>query len=818
MTENEPTGQPAEPMATDSGMSPDVKRQQAADVRKWLARVQESRKYDEPAREQYARDRRYARGDSGFEVDANVVGTNIDILESFLYARDPDIDVRPAPCAEPPTLEDMRDTAEDYVSQQPDVGMAQQQAMQAVLQDTGDQAKAMQAGKMAADGLKAKMVQEQFVELRKRYRRRTREIKAFADTLEIVISHLWKAGRLKSRGIRWVRSSLTIGVGVLKVSWQERTAPSPESIAAINDLQASIQRAAMLRHQLDDAHGEDLDVKIAEYQRQLVAIKSNCMQVVSRGLVIDVVPSEDFQIPAGYCLSDHLDAPWNSHRIPMRVCDAQSEFELTDEQIRKATRYKAKRPVMIERESAMVTERIAAVDADAYEHLHDASEFNPDESGGFVMVEEIWDRDSGSVMTAIHGLEFWVKDAWQPDATTRFYPFFLLCTSEVDGQRHPQSLVSRSAKLIDEYNRIGSAEAEHRRRVRPKTGFNAGLMSQEDADKLARAGTQEMVPINPTRPDTPIGNILQPITYAQIDVALYDRTRIIQELERIWGIQEALSGSINVGKTATEASIQQSGFNARTSGRRDMMETVLGDMAQYTAELARAHVTIEDAQAIAGPDAFWPDYAGPEELATMVVVDIAAGSSGKPDNVAERQAWSTMLPLLQNGIVQIGQLRQASPQDVADSLEMLMKITAKRAGDDIDMDRLLPQSDDSEQPIGGAPAPNQPPAPPPEPMMTGPQITAVVQVLDQIKTGVISAESGSALLQAAFPAIPPEQVQAMVQGVPSIGLPTAPPSGAIARMPLGASEPTPNQPAPSVPMVPVPGAQPAPAPATPALN
>jgi hypothetical protein len=684
--------------------------QEAADVKKWFDRVRDARKFDEPAREQYAKDRRYARGDSGFEVDANLIGTYIDILESFLYARDPDVDVRPSPSSEPPTLEAMRDAAEDYVDEMPDLNQAFQQAYQAVFADTGgDHLTALKAGNETADGLKNYLVERKFGEVRKRYRRRQRDTKAFAETLEIIVSRLWKDARLKSRGIRWVRSALTIGLGVLKVSWQERTAPSPETVTAINDLQANIQRAASMRQDLDEAQGAEGDAKRAEYERQLATLRDQAEVVVARGLAIDLVPAEDFQVAPGYTIADHVDAPWNSHRIPKRYCDAQAEFELPEAVMKQATRFSARKPVMVQRESAMV-DGTKAADADAYEDTNTSMEYSSNTAGDFVMVEEIWDRDTNSVLTGIHGIKKWVKPSWNPTATTRFFPFFVLCTSEVDGQRHPQSLVSRSAKLIDEYNRIGTAEAEHRRRSLPGILFHEGQVGQAVMTKIVKAATGEWTGVQTTMPNVDMRKVFFQKPYAPVDPGLYDRTRIKQELEPIWGVQEALTGSINTSKTATEADIAQSGFKARTSGRRDGMESVLVEAAQYTAELARAHVTAKDAQAIAGPDAMWPDYTGPDDLRSLVTVDIRAGSSGKPDTMAERQAWANQLPLLQNGILQIGQLRGSNPGDIADALERLLKITAERSGDRIDIDSLIPQSGNAPPPgmPGSMPPPGQP--------------------------------------------------------------------------------------------------------------
>jgi len=62
----------------ESAQTPSANREKS-DVKAWFERLEAARKFDEPAREQYAKDRKYARGDSGFEVDANLVGTNIDI-------------------------------------------------------------------------------------------------------------------------------------------------------------------------------------------------------------------------------------------------------------------------------------------------------------------------------------------------------------------------------------------------------------------------------------------------------------------------------------------------------------------------------------------------------------------------------------------------------------------------------------------------------------------------------------------------------------------------------------------------------------------
>lgn len=702
--------------------------QEKADVARWLKRITRTRKFDEEARKQYAIDRRYARGDSGFEVDANLIGTFIDILTAFLYAKNPDVDIRPARCMEPPSIEALRDTAEAMVQGNPQLQAqlaVRLQAMQA--QYAEESAAALLTGMAPAappsmeTALDA-MVAEQAEVLRKRYAQRQRDAKAFAETLELVVARLWQDGKLKGRALSLVRSALTIAPGWLKASWQERTAQDPAVLHQVNDLKDNIAKVVAQRQAMEDASGTHLDEMKADYERQLQALEGKVERVVARGFAIDFVPAEDITVAEGVPLVDYLDAPWISHRVPMLADDAIAEYRLTDEQAKKLTRYAPRKPCGQAKDSpTMVGTDVDAREADAFV-VGNGSEGG---EGEYVMVHEVWDRSSNSIITMIEGLECYAKPCFQPSATTRWYGFFLLAIGSIDGQRHPQSLVTRSAKLVDEYNRIGSAEAEHRRRVLPKTLFNEGVVGSDAVTKVVTSKVGEFVGVMTMNPNANVADIFQPLQYPQIDPGLYDRSRIVGELERIWGVQEALQGSISTEKTATEAEIQQTGFQARSGSRRDALEDVLTDLAQYTAEVAWQHMSADDARAMAGPDAMWPQWNGAESLATLVSVDIRAGSSGKPNTSAERQAWATLLPLLQGSIGQIAQLRGSDPAAVADSLEELLRLTVERSGDRLDIDQLVPPAGTAQPMAGmaGAPVPGGAPnaaAAPPLPGETDP--------------------------------------------------------------------------------------------------
>lgn len=702
---------------------------EAADVDCWHRRIKSARKFDEAARKQYALDRRYARGDSGFEVDVNLVGTFVDILTAFLAARSPDVDVMPAKSAQPPSLDSLRDAAEEASKNDPAVAQTKQAAMMLAMQQGADPMAAQQAAEAAERQHVDQLAQQQFDALRDRYEQRQRDNKQFAETLELVITQLWRDGRLKFRARAAVRSALTVAVGWLKSTWQERKGEDPVTRQQINDLQDNLNRVVLLRQQIDEAQWAELDAKKAEYQRQLDALSAKVERVIARGYAIDFVQAEDIQVAPGVEIARYLDAPWIAHRIPMRIEDIGVEFKLDPEKLNTAKRYYQRKPIMSKDVSPNFDkDSITAKDADGYlasetgqgDNMIDSRD--PDDAYG--MVWEIWDRDADCILTFVEGIKCWVRPPMRPKPTSRFYAFFGIFFGEVDGQRHPQSMTTRSSKLVDEYNRITTAERDHRSRIRPKTAFNKGAMSPEDVAKIEGATTQEMVGIQPTDPNMPMDQLLFPIVYAGLDPALYDRSRIMSELERIWGVQEALSQSIQTDKTATEAQIQQTGFQARTGAMREIIEDMLTDLAQYTGEVAMAYLSPDDVRAMVGPDALWPEETGPEDLTRMVNVEIRAGSSGKPNTTAERQAWATLLPLLQSGIVQIGQLRNSAPADVADALETLLQITGERSGERLDMDQLIPEA--GPPPMLPAGMPGVPPGPAPNGATSGPPVAPAI--------------------------------------------------------------------------------------------
>ena len=93
----------------------DAEARARKDVQDWQKRVDHGRKHMQKDRERWARDRKLAAGDpegKEWEVDANLIGAYLEILLSFLYARDPDIVARVADSAGRANIPKYRQVAE----------------------------------------------------------------------------------------------------------------------------------------------------------------------------------------------------------------------------------------------------------------------------------------------------------------------------------------------------------------------------------------------------------------------------------------------------------------------------------------------------------------------------------------------------------------------------------------------------------------------------------------------------------------------------------------------------------------------------------
>jgi len=620
-------------------------------VKKWMDQYKAARAFDLAARVQYAKDRKYAAGlaDTAWASDANLIGAFIDILVSFLFAQNPDVSVRPA----------------EKVDETPDDTMTK-----------------------------------------------------FAQTLELVVSRLWKDGKLKQTGKKWVRAALSVGMGWLKGTFLTQQRPAPQLDQELSTYTDQLERIQAEQKALtEDQNGNDLEARKLAIQEAIVGLNARKQKQTRYGLMCDFVRSEDVQVSLDVSdITEYTEAEWVSVDLYVMTNSLKSRFpRLTEDDIKAAAKYYQRNvPLKGDGEEQVLGD--SSTDPGQYSTTApDGQGVGPSGSSkaqSFAKVIEIWDRKNQLVRTVVDGVKKWAVEPYPPpQATERFYPLFGLWFYPVDGQRHPQSLSWRLRKLQDEYSSTRSAQTLTRKRSIPGIIVNAGGLDPDEMKKLTEGVHGEFIALQGTA-GAPVANLFAQKPQPTYNPQLYDTEPTLSDMERISGVQEALSQSAGAGsnepKTATEAQIQQQGFQSRTGNDRDQLESGLDELALYTAECSVQECPLSWVQRVAGQNAFWlgpndapepdpltgqPGEPKPgmdvEDLLTMVEVEIDAGTTGKPNTAADKANWATILPLLENSLLQIRQFQVSDP-DMAQVLIRVLGETLKRMDDRLDLAAFIP--------------------------------------------------------------------------------------------------------------------------------
>jgi hypothetical protein len=499
---------------------------------------------------------------------------------------------------------------------------------------------------------------------------------AFAEACEILLTEkLVRGCRLKQRAKRQLTSAYSTCVGWLKLSWQEDNEQDVLQQNELKSLQDNLVQLEEQRKTLDDPQAcKDQDLQMARIRETIAGMegKTQAEAVISRGLVLDFVLSEDLLVidPSVLELGDYQRSEALGHRV-----------YLTREQYKARFGYEcAKGKGYTERAGQRVQQ-----DAQA------------DKKTELLCVWEVWDQSSNRVLWVCEGEEGFCMPSITPDWTgRRWYPFFALSFNEIDGTFYPQSDVELSEQLVREYNEARDDLVKDRRDARPFTVVRGGG-SLTDADiKAIRNREGNDVIVVKGVGNTPLSADMQAVTLGQINPALYDTAPARQDLEQLLGGGDASRGSVLKAKTATEAEILSQGLRSRSAERQDTMEDVLSDMGEYALQAMMRKMTPEEVQAIAGPDAPWPQLSA-EEVFSQLMVRVRGGSTGKPDRLQEQDRWTQLMPVIKETMQQVAELRTQGQEPLAQALIALLRETLRRFDERLDLDQFLPPPEEGEE-------------------------------------------------------------------------------------------------------------------------
>lgn len=495
-------------------------------------------------------------------------------------------------------------------------------------------------------------------------------IRGFCSTAEAVLGQvLVKDARLKKRAKRLLTSAYATAVGWWKLVWTEDRRTDPLVQNQLKDTQDNLMRLQLQREALDDPQARtDMDLRVAELHQTLAGLQSQAEVVVSRGLALDFVLSEDILVldESVRELTDYERSSAMAHRVWMTRAQYKARFGY---ECAKGKGY---------------TEQAGGMQAQ--------QGGQGDRSSELLCVWEVWDQDSNRVFHVCDGEEGFCCAPSSPDWTgRRWYPFFLLAFNEVDGSLYPISDVELTEPLVREYNEARDDFVHDRRECLPlNIARKGGSLTPDDLERIKNRCGGDLILVEGVS-GQPISNDIWSGQLGQIRPENYDTSAARADMEMLIGGGDAARGSVLKAKTATEAEIMAQGLRGRSAERTDTMEDLLSEVGEYALQVCLRKMTPQEVARIAGPDAeaTWPTLSA-DQIFELVSVSVRGGSTGKPDRLQEQDRWTKLLPVIEKTAQQVAELYTKGQSKLAQALVQLLRETLRRFDERVDIEQFLP--------------------------------------------------------------------------------------------------------------------------------
>lgn len=492
-----------------------------------------------------------------------------------------------------------------------------------------------------------------------------------AKTLEILWAHVMDEQKLgtKKQLKSLVRRAKTTGVGYVKMGFQREFEPSPELDRHIADTTDQIAHAEQLAREFNRGDIEEDSADLAALKATLKGLQQQ-VPIAREGLTFSYSKSTRIIIdPACDSLKTLSGAGWLAE-----------ELFLTDRQIEKVYGVKVE------------SSRTAALKAFDYQA-------DDNKGKGALRVYEIQDRVTGMFLTICEGHDGYLKAPDLPPVfLEKFFTIFPLVFNEVEHETElfPASDAWRARHVQYEYNRARQGLSEHRIAARPYYVSGYGVLETDEKARLQNRAAFELIELRALLDGQSVDKVFQRGPVANIDQNLYEVESQNTDMLRTVGAQEANLGGLS-GATATESSIGESSRMSSVADNVDDLDELLTDLARAGGVVLLMEMSKEQVIEIVGPGAVWPD-APPNrlEMSKELMLEVKAGSSGRPNQAAE-------LANIERGAPLLVQLPGISPKPLAYKYAQLL---------DLDPDELYQEGAISivaqNQLAGAAPAPAGP--------------------------------------------------------------------------------------------------------------
>lgn len=448
-----------------------------------------------------------------------------------------------------------------------------------------------------------------------------------AKTLEIAWEYYLneQSSNYKQQIKALVKRTKVRGVAYFKLVFQRALKVQPEITAKIEDTTSKLAEIERLLEGKQQGDFTDTDAEAAQLRALLDDLKQQEYVIVREGPVIDFPQSDQVLIdPEVTHLKSLTGAGWIAFA-----------YAKTREEIQKI--YKVDLGEGFTQQSEGKEARQAPISAKTGK-----------EKPRKIDIYEVWNKDTEQRFTICPGYDGFLEPPAAPKPeTSRFWPLFPVVFNEVDHDELivPPSDVEQGKDIQNEYNRSREGLRQHRIAARPYY-VEGGRLSESDKSKLGNHLDHEVLTVTALAAGEDINKLLMRGPTAPIDPNLYDVEIHYRDLQRVVGTQEADLGGPS-DATATSSSIAENSRSSSNSDNIDDLDEALTDLSRAAGEMMLMELSKGTIIEIVGPGAVWPDHPQSRaDAAKALLLEIEAGSSGRPNQAAELAKLERATPFL----------------------------------------------------------------------------------------------------------------------------------------------------------------------------
>lgn len=502
-----------------------------------------------------------------------------------------------------------------------------------------------------------------------------------AETLKIVLQKQISDGDLKSNAKACTNSAYTTAVGWMKVIYQENWQDDPTILNRVQDSQKELARLQALSKEDEKTHMEmsedNRKARMQELEQMIVVLQQSPEVMISQGLIYDKINTEDIVVDEAVNYQNYEMADWIAHGVWLKKEVAREKYtDITHKDWEECKTYSENRGLSFIDDNNQTGETL---------QKDKETDYKPE----YFRVYEVWSKPDRTVYTIIDGMKIYARVPFQmPSIDGCWFPFYPLIYNPLDGKRHPISDVEAIISAQDEYNSIRTKQQLHRQAVKPTLLVDAGAM--KDKDTLFQIAAHDVMEVLALRIDDGrnIQDTITPLIYPQIDPALYDVSKTLEEIDYVTGVGDANRAQVTRQKTLGEAEIINAGFQGRTGERRDITEDWLKKICMYSVQMMIEKMTPDQVVAIAGKSAIWP-HADKTQL-RLLNLRIQTGSTAETGEARRREQWLQLLPFLRDLVDRVAASRAQGIEPTG--MINIAQETIRRFDENLDIEEFLPFS------------------------------------------------------------------------------------------------------------------------------